>query len=617
MGWIDSLYRTYEIAAEHDADGLLPVGHSTQNAHVEVSLNSQAEFVSATHVAAKESETIIPVTEDSASRGAGIFPHPLFDKLKYIAGDYSGFCGEDNSAYYKAYLEGLKAWVDSEYCNDKVKIIYDYLVKDTIISDLVKANIFAINEEDRLTEKWETANTKLTLGKQKDAFIRFRVFGVDDITEVWQDHTVQEAYINYYLNQDSKDGLCYVTGKVERISEKHPSKLRNSGDKAKLISANDKEGFTYRGRFHDSNESFAISYEASQKAHLALKWLIEKQGVRIGDKVFVLWGVEGEEVPPIFENSFEFCKQQNTLDTAQNIAKSFNRAILGYKAQIDTKSTLCLIGVDAATTGRLSVVFYREYKGEQGNELIDRIKKWHEETSWRMVAWTDEKPINFVGAPSPKNIARFAFGTEQGDMVKGKDKLIAKTVERLLPCICDEKKIPRDIPAVLINKSMHPQNYSSNNWDQLIRNACAVYRKYLYDYEEGMSVSVDKNCKDLSYNCGRLLAVADAIEAWAKLSSGKKVETTNAMRYFTRFTQRPNDTWLLINDKLEPYRRQLGSKGKKLYDLLGEISDNINVDDFADCKLNGRFCLGFESQREELVKGKNKDEVKRIEEEQK
>ena len=48
-------------------------------------------------------------------------------------------------------------------------------------------------------------------------------------------------------------------------------KIRNEGDGAKLISANDSQNFTYRGRFTSKEEAFAVGNETSQKAHNALK----------------------------------------------------------------------------------------------------------------------------------------------------------------------------------------------------------------------------------------------------------------------------------------------------------------------------------------------------------
>ena len=55
-------------------------------------------------------------------------------------------------------------------------------------------------------------------------------------------------------------------------------KIRNEGDGAKLISANDSQNFTYRGRFITKEEAFAVGNETSQKLHNALKWIIRKQG---------------------------------------------------------------------------------------------------------------------------------------------------------------------------------------------------------------------------------------------------------------------------------------------------------------------------------------------------
>ena len=80
-----------------------------------------------------------------------------------------------------------------------------------------------------------------------------------------------------------------MTGQVIPCTDKHPSKIRNSADKAKLISANDKSGFTFRGRFADKQQALSVGYEISQKAHNALKWLIAKQGYKNGDQVILTW----------------------------------------------------------------------------------------------------------------------------------------------------------------------------------------------------------------------------------------------------------------------------------------------------------------------------------------
>ena len=86
MSWIATLYDTYENIIRQGSKGLLPIAHSTQNAHIEVTLNSDSEMISAELVDKDNASTLIPVTESSASRGSGIAPHPLCDKLQYKLG---------------------------------------------------------------------------------------------------------------------------------------------------------------------------------------------------------------------------------------------------------------------------------------------------------------------------------------------------------------------------------------------------------------------------------------------------------------------------------------------------------------------------------------------------
>lgn len=107
MSWLLNLYETYEsnldlvgkIEKKHNNQEytLLPVSHTTQNAHIEVEITEDGEFHSATVI--DNENTLIPCTEDSASRsgpGAVKMPYPLHDKLSYVAGDYVAYGGKIN-----------------------------------------------------------------------------------------------------------------------------------------------------------------------------------------------------------------------------------------------------------------------------------------------------------------------------------------------------------------------------------------------------------------------------------------------------------------------------------------------------------------------------------------
>ncbi|NLU25853.1 MAG: type I-C CRISPR-associated protein Cas8c/Csd1 [Hungateiclostridium thermocellum] len=623
MSWLVMLNDTYNNTFGRGANGPLPIAHTTQNADIEVIVDINGDYVSS-RVIEGDKETRIPCSESSASRsGKNPVSHPLHDKLQYVAGDYSLFGGSKGSEFHKQYMISLGEWCNSNYSNKKVCAVYNYLKKGCLIQDLVNEGILICDENNKLIEKWtgskddkpQIFKTLAGAQNQSDAFVRFGVMGFDNIINLWDDPKVCQDYIDFYLSKQKEKQLCYVTGEIVPCSNNHPKRIRHAADQAKLISANDESGYTYRGRFKTSEEAVQISYEISQKAHNALKWLITKQGKNFGDKVFLLWGTKDQKMPIITGDTFDEAILYEDEDdiyeepvyTKEEIARRFNMAISGYKASIDSHTDLALIGLDSATPGRLSITFYREFHGTQGNELFDNIKAWHEECSWiHTYKKHDNKQIEFIGAPALEEIAKSAYGTEQNKVIKADSKLVGATVERLLPCIVDKARIPNDIVHALVRKAICPQNYKeSYNWHKVVSITCSIYKRHRLErsnYKEVWDVNVDNDSVDIVYNCGRLLAVADEIERYALWLQDEKRET-NAIRFFTKFAVEPCKTWRIINDKLIPYIRRLGDKASLYYKIKEEISSKIPPDKFAELKnLDGRMVLGFDAQKNEFKK---------------
>ncbi|MEG1994689.1 MAG: type I-C CRISPR-associated protein Cas8c/Csd1, partial [Oscillospiraceae bacterium] len=443
----------------------------------------------------------------------------------------------------------------------------------------------------------------------------------DDIycPDVWQDEQLQNDYVHYYLskNTDQPD-LCYIIGKFMRCSTNHPSKIRHSGDKAKLISANDESNFTFKGRYDNAQQAATVGFESSQKMHNALKYLISTQGERIGDKVFLLWGTMDENVPKLNSDTFDLMASDDDLseysDTKRECAIRFNRAINGYKENLvfsNKNSKLAIIGLDAATTGRMSIIYYKEFIGLQCVELIENIEHWHESCQWYHTYRTnDKKVVPFYGVPSAYKIALCACANDSGGYLS-ENKInritIANIAQRLIPCITEKRKIPRDVVSLLIRKSLYPLSYENQyNWDTVLSVTCSMYKKYLYDYKgEEITMTTDTKNQSISFKCGRLLAVADKLEYYALyLASGgknEKIRTTNAMRFFTQFHTNPSRTWIQIEKKLIPYINYLGSKAKYYTDLIDEIANEIDPEEFLKLKhLNADMLIGFHSQRYEI-----------------
>ncbi len=77
---------------------------------------------------------------------------------------------------------------------------------------------------------------------------------------------------------------------------------------------------------------------------------------------------------------------------------------------------------------------------------------------------------------------------------------------------------------------------------------------------------------------------------------------TNAKRYMSTFSQRPYETWKVIEENIQPYLAKLDVVKRKYYEnLLSEICNLFDIDKFKENKkLDGLYLLGFHSQEYDL-----------------
>ncbi|MCR4434914.1 MAG: type I-C CRISPR-associated protein Cas8c/Csd1 [Clostridiales bacterium] len=636
MNWIQKLYETYDackskigIITNDDEMPLLPICHTTQKAQIEIVIDGDGNFKRARFVPKEESRTIVPCTESSGGR-AGSKPvnHPLCDKLQYIAMDFIEYGGEVTFGYlsnpkepYENYKRDLKAWCESDYSHPKAKAVLKYIEKGNVIKDLVDHQVLFIGEDGKLLKKWNRKIVKdAPDSPQEDAFVRWIVeIPGEQQAAVWTDSGLFESWINYYLSTKGGRDFCYVTGTVIPSAEQHPAKLRNDGDKAKLISSNDTSGFTFRGRFLTAEQACGVGCEVTQKAHNALRWLIARQGRvfyegkgREPGLTVVAWATSGKDIPDPLADPFTmlgFASIQSdseySVSTAQELAQKLKRKIAGYSVELGDTTDVVVMGMDSVTTGRMAIVFYRELTG---SDFLKRIDNWHETCSWfhdyRYVELSKPKKgsskkkyLRFVGAPAPSDIAEAAYGKNLDD------KLRSATVERILPCIIDGRKIPKDLVDSAVRRASNRIGMEPREWNKTLSIACSLYKK-LHE-KEGLNMSLDKNRKTRDYLYGRLLALADDLEQWALNDVGEERQT-NAARLMQRFADRPYTTWRTIELALSPYKARLGGKSLKRQRLISEVIAMFEPDDFiSDKKLSGEFLLGYHCQCEAL---RNKEE---------
>lgn len=617
MSWIQKLYETYEACRGREPEGsehLLPISHTYQQAHVEITLDAQGNFESARAVG--KAETAIPATEKSAGRTNTCAPHPLCDKIQYCASDYEARGGTKPS-FFKEYEALLSTWCASEDHHPKAQAVLSYVRKGQLISDLINEKILHAGPDGKLSTRWELDTPPPELFKvltakagkrdQGDAFLRWQVRDPGNpCTAVWEDTSLQEAWAKFDASTKETKGVCMVTGERQAsLALSHPKRLRHAGDGAKLISANDSSGFTFRGRFTDDTgiQACGISYEVTQKAHNALRWLIQRQGHRYGDpknpQVIFSWSVGGIPIPDPLRDSLVLLagipageSQAIIIDTdaGQAFAKRLNLAMKGYRARLGPTDDIVVMGLDSATPGRMAITYYRELTG---SEFLARIERWHAHYAWYQNFGKDKK---FVGAPAPQDIAEAAYGRRLDD------KLKKSTVERLLPCIVDGLPLPKDLVTSIVRRAANRIGLDHWEWEKTMGIACALYRGAFNKEAYDMTLEMERHTRDYLY--GRLLAIAEHVEGRALYVAHENRDTA-AAKLMQRFADRPASTWRTIELALTPAKSRLRAKRPAFMREMDKLLDEVIVafpgDEFTDdSKLSGEFLLGYHCQRRAL-----------------
>jgi CRISPR-associated protein Csd1 len=620
-------------SGEEDERPLLPICHITAQAHIEIIINDEGNFLRAQIINNKnDATTIIPCTEESASK-VGIKPacHPLCDKLQYVAGDYSKYGGTVTSGFlsdpeepYRNYIEILGKWCESEFAHPKAEAVLKYAKKKTLIRDLVEYRLLFIGNDGKFLGKDQIKREKGTvdifsvINSQENAFVRWMVEQPGDLeTKVWKDKTLWESWIKYYLSTKRKESICFVTGEEAVLTNNHPKYIRVKGDGAKLISSNDTTGFTYRGRFQVDGQACNVSLEVSQKAHNALLWLINRQGKVFWVKgkggrkdpslAIVAWGTSNIIIPQPTDDSLDILlygslpnEEIELPNTAQNFALQLRKKILGYNASVNILKSVQIMAMNSASKGRLAIIYYQEL---DISDYLDRINKWHEECAWihryrpkqeqnNNTNTEEKKYYTFIGAPAPSDIAGAAYGE------KVDDKLKNITILRILPCIIDGTQLPRDLVESAVRRASNRIGMEKWEWEKALSIACALFKKY--NRKENYQMALEENRKTRDYLYGRLLALAESLEKWA-LDISHENRDTNAARLMQRFAERPYSTWRTIELSLAPYKARLGGKSIKRQRMIDDVIASFNPEDFiSDKRLSGEFLLGYHCQRAAL-----------------
>lgn len=574
MGLLQKAVETYSAMAhragqvfEGENEPLAPISHIMARPQIIITLDQSGNFAAAQVLDKNTPKIIIPATEESAGRTvkAAELPHPLCDYLRYLL--------PQNQVEYQHYISQLSTWANSSHTHPKLHAVLNYVQGGTILENLRQAGIDA---EEKAMVCWVVNG----LGESLNG-------------PCWTDRTLMNAFIDYYHEKrtDTPPALCMISGELEMPAGQHPKGIVPISGNAKLISANDSSGFTYRGRFDDAAQAATVGYAASQKAHSVLRWLVANQSVSFGGRTFLCWNPQGIQVPRV---TGPMGRRSGTAQRAANPSqyqKQLREALSGWKEDLPQSAGVVIAAFDAATTGRLAVTYYNELLA---SDFLDRLHDWEASCCW------EDGPYG-IQSPSLFQIVSWAFGTPRNGKAEMDDRILSQQMQRLVACRVDKAPFPLDIERALAEKASHLLLYEGENRQKLLFTACAAIRKYHCDHlKEEWDMALDKNCSDRSYLFGRLLAIADAIENNTYTDEDRR--ETNAIRMQKAFTLRPMTTWSALWDKLRPYNKRLAQSKPGLYRYYHSVIDDIlnrlsPFDPTLNQKLDDIYLLGYSHQR--------------------
>ncbi len=588
MGLFQKAVETYDCNLnlvgedKENCEILAPISHTVIKANIEITLEKDGIYRTARLIDKNEPKIIIPVTEKSLGRTgkkAYLCPHPLCDKIQYLL-PYN----EDSN---KIYIEQLKEWNTSEFTHPIVKAVYNYVSRGTIISDLVKDGLIKITDKGKISDETQ--------------YVTWCVLGLSDKIESksYLNKELFNSFIEFY-NHKRKSlnrNLCFISGFTDILAEQHPSICA----KEKLISSNDSTNFTYRGRFSEDWQAVTISYEASQKAHSALRWLIANQAFYSGGRTFLCWNPQGIKIP---NPKFPFRANKEPKYKPSDYQDSLMATLLDFKKENQLKGNeIAVIAFfDAATTGRLALTYYNEITI---NDFLNHVVNWEKYCRWHTKFG--------IITPNLLNIISCAFGTLRNGKLEIDDKVQGQHMQRLLCAKLNGGNIPVDFVKALTERASMPLAFDKNVWEQITETACAVLQKYRKDINQGGNEMAWELTKPVrSFQFGRLLAVLDRAEADYYGKTGEDRQT-NAIKFMNEYRRRPWHVYERVNRMLhQAYLPRIENWQRIRYEkLTGEITTIISS--FPENELNepldDLYLMGYQLQRNDFFKKLEKTET--------
>lgn len=612
-----------EEATDNGEEGvgnvLLPLNCTILKTQICVTIDSDGELIRI-EKGAKPKQIVIPCSEQSSGRTSKPVPHPLCDQLQYLDREIGG-------EKVDLYLDQLSRWkADNVYLN----AIYWYVLKHSISEDAKQYGTDLLEKDNK--GRFKDEKTGVRFAVEVPGGGDPHVENSDEIRKLWR------TYLRKNVDQNGRDmlGLPFVSQAAN-----FPKNIVKTAANSKLVSANDNVNFTFRGRFAGRDDALRIDADTSQLIHLTLKWLVNTHGTLTDTQAIVLWAVQtpNEKIVGPGANSLDAVEalladdegihniQDALVETDYDYARQFGGLLRGFgnpKVLSNHYKTIVLVILDAATSGRLGVTFYREFEESQ---YLEQLMQWHVDMAWPLSRFdkANQKVVTYIGAPSYRDIINSAYSVEGDRSSKNYQRFSRIVKQQLIECMFGNRRMPKAILESAFHRATRPMSFGPDNlkeWWRSFEVTCSLWKKSFIDdalqssnpmssERKEKMMQLDTSRKDRDYLYGRLLALADRFENNVLYKQGiQGTRPTNAVKLMSNFVAKPSTTWLTLYKQLVPYIN--ASNGAPYFQ--NDIDDVVALfdgDDFEDnSPLSPAFLLGFSCQRRySMEKAKERKEA--------
>lgn len=612
MGFLTELYNAYNksleagIVDQHkDSQAvLLPLYHTNMRSNgkniIRIHLNKDSSLEYAEFVPVDES-IIFPVTEDSVARSGSNPPaHPLVDKLDYITPS------EDDK--HTNYIEVFSDWYNllptgrnKKYLNIIKNFISQHDMLLQILNKLFEGKEYSLNE---LEVKYQDSSGRKPITRRLDLSKVFLTYSINEFDEsrnikVTENIALHESYIDYINAHLEPNGMCGITGEFTYIGSKHRGLLGN----AKLVSVSNNIE-TYRGRFKNKSDVFSMGYEASEKVHLMLKYLLENENSSrwLGEQQYL---VNWMSTDISNENKLDVLKSQNLffpdLDTKveeehspasirnKKVGTSFVRGKINFSEKAEYYAAI----IDKSSNGRLSIKYFRKMPASQ---LLNNLKKWEVNNAWEI--YDIERQERLIRPPSVFETVMATYGLERdGKFDLDNGNFRKDLFQKLVTCVIDGLPVPKSY-LVKLDINIRKRLSYRKRWNNLLHVACGLMNN---EKEGTFNIMVDKNNTNRSYLFGRLLALYEIAEARTFDRDTQRV--TNAEKFWTSYTNNPESIMQTLEEKIKPYEKKLSLsnpglaiKIKKEKREIMTLLDKYTMEEDVNKRLTYQFIYGYYSE---------------------